>query len=730
MGKRREKEAAEPAGAVAGGRNPRRERWRTGAWGAVSFLGAVLLAPTVAAQEKTLPSVSVTADSLDPDDARAPAVSTATKTAIPARDVPQTIESIEVSKFKTYGVNDLSVMLQGVAGVETFYDARGEGVMIRGFEASYGDFYRDGIRESGQLRRSTANIERIEVLKGPSSVLYGRGAGGGIVNMISRQASFDAVSSVGLRGGSWHNLGATVDINRVLSPNVAARLTVDREQGHSFRDGIRNRNTMVSPSILIDNHRGLSWMLQYTYDNVWRVPDRGPSYENMPAGVSLRNGFAHPGDFMEDRLNMVRSVLNYQFHPDWGLRWTAAHRKASQDFDHYYAGTYCNEAGVTSTGSNCSWPGRVRQNYAWQETSNTTRTQMLDLTGKAELLGMKHDLLFGIELTDEERHPLLFSTASSSSYIDPYDPPGIGGWTPRPVRGAPTQHNRHKAESRAFYLQDMIAVTPQVKALVGARYDSYDFRSTNQLNGQARDFSGSAWSPRAGIVWQPLRDHSFYLSWSKSYAPYGGRGMLTMDTAPDAVFDNEPQFSRQYEVGVKSDWLDGGLSTHVALYDLRKYNIRYRPDPIDDPYNWAVRGSEGSRGIELGATGRVTSSVYLRASLGFQDSKVREDVDEPSNVGLHLSNTGRYNGSLFARYVPSSRWYGEAGVSYAGSRWANAANTVELPGYARWDASVGWRPLPWTVTLAVSNLFDKAYWRSNAMPGMPRTVLLSASYLF
>ena len=143
-----------------------------------------------------------------------------------------------------------------------------------------------------------------------------------------------------------------------------------------------------------------------------------------------------------------------------------------------------------------------------------------------------------------------------------------------------------------------------------------------------------------------------------------------------------------------------------------------------------MRGSEGSRGVEIGATGRVTSSLYVRASLGLQDSKVREDVTAPGNVGLHLANTGRNNGSLFARYVPSSRWYGEAGVSFSSRRWVNSANTIELPGYARWDASVGWRPLPWTFTLAVSNLFDKVYWRSGAMPGMPRTVLLSASYLF
>ena len=174
-------------------------------------------------------------------------VTTATKTYLPPKDIPQAIDTVEVSKSKSYGINDLSIMLDGVPGVSTAYDMRGEGITIRGFEADNNDIFRDGIRESGQVRRSTANVERIEILKGPASVLYGRGSGGGIINMISKQARFDAGSSVSLRGGSWQNVGGTVDVNHVLNRHVAMRLTADREQAHSFRHGIRNRNTMCRP---------------------------------------------------------------------------------------------------------------------------------------------------------------------------------------------------------------------------------------------------------------------------------------------------------------------------------------------------------------------------------------------------------------------------------------------------------------------------------------------------
>ena len=124
-----------------------------------------------------------------------------TRNGLKKKDIPQTIDTIDVQKYKIYGSNDLSVMLQGT----TSYDTRGDGITLRGFSADSGDIYRDGIRESGQVRRSTANIERIEILKGPASVLYGRSAGGGVVNMVSKYANFDSKSSVGTYVGSYDN---------------------------------------------------------------------------------------------------------------------------------------------------------------------------------------------------------------------------------------------------------------------------------------------------------------------------------------------------------------------------------------------------------------------------------------------------------------------------------------------------------------------------------------------
>ncbi|MFT3721459.1 MAG: TonB-dependent siderophore receptor [Pseudorhodoferax sp.] len=679
-----------------------------------------MLAGQAGAEEAavTLPTVQVTGSQYDPDDVRPEGVTTATKTYLPPKDIPQTIDTLEVNKYKSYGINDLSIMLDGVPGVNTNYDMRGEGVMIRGFSADSGDIYRDGVRESGQVRRSTANVERIEILKGPASVLYGRSSGGGIVNMVSKQARFDVKSSVTLRGGSWENFGGTIDINHVVNPNVVVRLTADREQAHSFRSGIRNRNEMVSPSILVDTRKGLRWTAQYTWDNVWRVPDRGPSYSSLPAGVSRRTGFQHPGDYVEDRLRVLRSDLAYDFNPQWSLRWVASHRTANQDFDHYFGGSY--NAGT----------GLIRPNYAWQVTNNRTTANTLDLTGKFKTGGVEHDLLAGLEISEERRRPQVFGTVAAAFSYDPFNP-NPSSWPDRPARVDPTQNNLHKGEAQAVYVQDLISLTPHWKVLAGLRHDRFKFHSTNYVDNIARGYDGSSTSPRIGVIWQPVPEQSLYASYSKSYSPYGGRGILTVSADPTAVYDDAPQYSRQVEVGLKSDWLPGGmLSTQVAVYELEHYNIRYRPDPDNDPYTWGVRGTERSRGIEFSAAGRVAPNWYVRGGVAFMSAKVARDLQTPANEGKYLTNTAKRNGNVFLRYAPPGPWYGEIGVTHTSARWLNAANTSELPGYTRWDAMLGWRSAPWTVTAAVSNLFDAEYWRSSAMPGAPRSFLLSANYQF
>ncbi|RRD56892.1 TonB-dependent receptor [Comamonadaceae bacterium OH2545_COT-014] len=636
-----------------------------------------------------------------------------TRNQLSVKEVPQTVDVLDIQKNKNYGTNDLSSILEGNAGIDATYDMRGESIFIRGFQADGSDIYRDGVRESGQVRRSTANIERVEILKGPSSVLYGRSAGGGVINMVSKFANFTPRRSVGLAYGSWANRSATFDINQVINPGVAVRLTGEVAKANSWRSTVHTKGYMLSPSITVRAGR-LAWTGQYTWDSARRVPDRTPTrdvYEAM--GISFRQGFARPGDFVRDDLRVLRSDLSYALGNQWDLRWQLARRSASQNFDHYFGGAYDATRRL------------LYQSYSWQETSNKTLSSALTLNGRVKTGALEHKLSLGLDLAREERNPTL--TTLRNQPIDPFAAPST--WSRIHPRPAATLANRHRAPSLGLFVQDLIALRPDVKVLLGGRYDRYKFRSTN-IRGQSAAYSGSSFSPNLGVVWDITPEHTAYASWNKSFAPYGGRGYLGVDIADAATFNADPEESRQIEVGLKSEWLDRQLSTTLSLYNLEHRNIRYRPDP-DDLTRWAVRGKERSRGIELSAIGRLHPQWYVRGSLGLMSAKILEDRATPARVGRSLNNTARVSSNLFVRYAPRP-WYAEVGVTHLGKRhyWSNQGVEEHLPGFTRVDAMLGFNRASWTFTAAVQNVFNKQYWRSSAMPGSPRAIMVKASYEF
>ncbi|MDH1518331.1 TonB-dependent siderophore receptor [Acinetobacter johnsonii] len=662
-----------------------------------------------------------------------------TRNGLKKKDIPQTIDTIDVQKYKIYGSNDLSVMLQGTPGVSTSYDMRGDGITLRGFSADSGDIYRDGIRESGQVRRSTANIERIEILKGPASVLYGRSAGGGVVNMVSKYANFDSKSSVGTYVGSYDNYGATADINQVLNDNWAVRLTGEYGEADSFRSGIDSKIEMISPSFTYKNDdETLTWTTQYTYDKLGRVPDRGPSYSILPAGTSIKTGFAQKGDYVDDVLQVIRTDVKYQYAPNWNFHWALSYRQAYQNFDNFFGGTYCNNnLTLEATPKACTWNGYIRQSYAWQETMNKTITNTFDISGSFKTGTIEHQLLVGADVSREDRSPKLGNYSSGTGvpryygFINPYNPADQYNTLPSSERLPVTSDNHHVGESMGFFVQDLISLTPELKMMLGMRYDQYNFKSTNNIQNLSKQYDDTTFSPNIGFVWQPSEQHSFYTSYNKSFAPYGGRGNISVDVNTDPkYYDAEPQYNEQYEIGVKSDWLDQRLNTQLSVYDIRKKNIRYQPDAKEQPFLWSVGGEHQAKGLEFSFIGRVLDNLFVRGGYGYTDTEVKKDKEKPENVGNVLANTSKNTGNLFVRYLPTEKLYGEVGVTYVGSYYPNINNLTKMDGFNRVDAAIGYNADPWNLTLAVSNLNNKEYWRSDSMPGTPRSFLMRLNYQF
>lgn len=690
----------------------------------LSALIASLMAASAAGAETdtysaTLPTVKVTGQAdtsilkgyINYDEA------TATRNGQTVKETPQSIDILGIQKNKNYGTNDLSSILEGNAGIDAAYDMRGESIFLRGFQADASDIYRDGVRESGQVRRSTANIERVEVLKGPASVLYGRTNGGGIINMVSKQANFKADRSIGAAYGSYAARSLNADINHVFNDNVAIRLNAETGHANSFRSGIDGHSNMISPSIAVKLDNGLSWVGQYTYDKAERTPDRGPEkseYDKM--GIAYDRGFAHPNDFAEDTLQVWRSDLSYAFNPDWRINWNLAHRRASQDFDHFYAGTFDTQTGL------------LRRNYAWQQTDNKTLSSNLTLNGDFDTGSISNHLTVGFDYSRENRNPTLGYKRDFTRDINPADPaswPASGRLLPATTR------NRHQADSYGLFVQNIFGLTPKLKVVTGGRLDRYRFESTDIKN-NTLGYSRSAFSPNLGLVWDINPTHTFYAGYNKGYSPYGGQSYLGVNTTDPSVFNASPEFSRQYEAGVKSSWFDNRFSTTLAAYQLERYNIRYRPDAQKDPYTWAVAGKHRSRGIELSALGQLVPKLYLRGSLGVMQAKIVDDAQRPERKGRHLSNTSNITGNLFFRYTPTERFYTEAGITGSGKRYNYKTDGTEnhTAGFARVDALAGWNHKNLNLTLGVHNLLNRKYWRSNSMPAAPRTLTAKVNYRF
>ena len=636
------------------------------------------------------------------------------------KQTPQTIETIDIQKNRNYGTNDLSSILEGNAGIDASYDMRGESIKIRGFSVDGGDIYRDGVRDSGQIRRSTANVERVEILKGPASILYGRSDGGAVVNLVSKKANFTPVYKVSGRYGSWSRWGLGADVNHVVNNQLAIRLTTDSERGKSWREGIKYKNFMISPSVIVTNQSGdVSFEAQYTYDNAWRIPDRMPKkVEYDKLGIDYKKGFSHDGDFTEDKLHFFRTELNAELAKELNLKWVFGYRKASQNFDHFFNGEAVSN--------------KLIQNYAKQETDNETISNAFTLTKELNFDRFKHNIEVGYDNSIETRHPRLWYNGKHKQDINPYA--SRGSWTSN--RNVPfTTDNKHRAINHGVFFEDLISLDDTYRLMLGGRFDFYKFKTRN-IKDQTNSYTGDSFSPRVGFLWDFMSDHTAYISYSQSFAPYGGRGNIGISTEDTSKLDLKPQNNIQYEIGLKSTWADNRFSSNIAIFQIEHKNIRYQPDSKNNPYVWAQRGKEQSRGIELNILGQIYENLYLRSSLGYMRAIIVSDKSNPLNEKLSLNNTTDWQGNVFLRYAKNDKWYVESGVTGYSKRYSYQVNKTSvtdqhLPGFVRLDASAGYNFNKHAqITLAINNILNKKYWRSDSRPGDERSFMMNFHYNF
>ncbi|MFM1694302.1 TonB-dependent receptor [Aeromonas salmonicida] len=640
-------------------------------------------------------------------------VATATRTNTPAKLVPQAIDSVKASELTAFGQPTLSEALTGIPGVNASGDTRFDSVNIRGFSAS-NDFYLDGFRDDMQYTRDLGNIERVEVLKGPAAVLYGRGSTGGIINRVSKKPQKGQESSVTALVGSFDTRRVAADLNAEAGERVQLRLNLAQEDKDSFRNDVTSKRTLLAPSANWEISDKLNWLVQYERNAHDRTPDRGiPGVNGRPADVPKEYVYSDTRrDFIDDVAQSTRSRLSWDINDQWQLRQQLGYSTLDSQFDNTY---------VTSVKGDQVTRARWQQDLKANSLISNTETEGQLQTGPVE-----HRLLIGLEQNWQERTPKLYQNASPIPAGNLYDPGSLPTYD-----GAMklSSDANHKVRGYGLYLQDQLSLGDW-HLVGGLRRDDFTVTSRrNDLN-KEETLSVTSLSPRLGLVWNPLEDHAFYTSYSKTFTPVGGE--LIGITPGDKNNSLDPQNTRLYEGGVKSDWLDGRLATTLSLYRLEMYNKRSK-DPLD-PTKVTLTGLQRTDGIELSARAQLTDELYLRGGIAIQDAEqVKADADLQ---GKRPMNVSRQNGQLFAGYESGQQgWFGETGVTAVGDRFADNANTTTLPGYARFDARAGYRWQQWEAQLSAENLTDHDYFvsatsASQILPGTPRQLNLSAAYRF
>lgn len=682
-------------------------------------VAAVFVPAAAYSQETQLPQVEVTASNAPAAPAfRVPSVVSATKTETPLLDIPQTVNAVEQTLIREQRVVRMHDALRNVPGV---FAAGGEGrrdqFSIRGFSAEL-DMYADGIRDTASYR-DFSNIERVEVLKGPAAMLFGRGSAGGIINRVTKKPTAETVREIQATFGSDDFKRAEWDLGGALAAGADFRLTGAYEQGGMFRDQLKNELANLAGSVGFKLAPATTLLAQFEWQHHERTPDRGvPSLNGKPAPVAISNFYGELFDYGE------RDVLNGGLTLDHVIsgdtRFKAALRMNTMELDAVNTRSTGLTAGSTMVARNTTrFPKEREFGFAQAE-----------LTHKLDLGATRHLLLAGYEHGWQKGHLQVWQvTAPSISLHNP------AYTAPAPVftDASKTYDTRFTGTTDAVYLQDQITLSPRWKAVVGTRYDIFDQRQeaglANKVQVAAMQRTDRAWSPRAGLIYQPDAATSWYVSGSRSFQPKADDLLFTKTADTNLA----PTEATQYEFGNKNEFFGGRLAVNAALYHITMTNVA-TADPANPGQTIQV-GEERHQGFEIDASGELPGGWRVYGGATWLDPRVTKSNDTPSTVGHRSANVPRQAANLWVSKDLGDGWRAGLGAYYVGQRYAAVDNTVALPSYTRLDAAISYSTKAVELALNLRNLADRVYYESatnnfQLAPGAPRSAMLTARYAF
>jgi iron complex outermembrane receptor protein len=696
---------------------------------------ATILSLQLTENQQELTEVTVTAPSTNPRRYAEPVSEIGTRTNARLLDVPQAIQAVPQQVLRDQQAQTLTEALQNVAGVTTY-----SGYMdyvLRGFRTNFingANFTTNGVRgvfyDFSQVP-PLYNVERIEVVKGPASVLFSAAAPGGVINTVTKQPLAQPAYAASLTYGSFGQRRATADATGPLGARgrLRYRAIVGYEKANSFRDYQHSENVYLAPSLSYVGERAqVTAEVNYQAENATVGYDRGLVATTRPDGsynfdaVPLSWSRNDPGDHTTRRSLSAQLDYRQQLGATTSLR--SLLRYSQYHFRNFQYDSYGPPV-------NDSITDRLYEVYPIDFYSLNSNTF---LTTERQTGAIKHTLVVGFDV-GVYRNPYSYNiyAAPSISLYNPdrsFDNPATFPLT--------YQINvRDRNVVLGTYVQDQLALGEHWKALLALRYDNYRYVvNFDQLVPPAteqRITQNAALLPRVGLVYQPTATTSLYTSFTESFNPNADNYTLGIQGGPF-----KPEKGVQYEVGAKQEWAGGRVVSTLTAYQITKTNVLV-PDPTDPlGLRQNSRGEARSRGVELTLQGQLTADLSAVANYAYNQAIITQD-NNPDNVGNGLPNAARHVGNAWLKYTASRgplRGLGlGGGGNFSSRKVIEGPQDLRLPGYVSYEAAVSYTYGGATLALNAYNLANTRNFSGGYSQGVlyvqpPRSFRLQLSYRF
>lgn len=726
----------------------------------IFFTGTAAFAET---SEVNLPQVDVTAprisDTQPVKGYNAKKSSSSTRTDTELRDTPQAITVIPQDLIKDQSIQSISQAIQYVPGVQA---AQGEGnrdaLIFRG-NATTGDFFLDGLRDDVQTYRDFYNTDRLEVLKGPNGMAFGRGGAGGAINRVTKQAGWTPISELIASYGAYDQKRIAGDYGQAINDEVAFRINAVYEDSGSYREGVDLERFGITPTVTIRPDDKTKIVLSTEYFKDKRTADRGvPALENAagqprlnrrPFDIGNTDRFFGSADLSPTETETVAFNASIEHGFDNGIAVKNSTRYAN--YNKFYQNVFADS--TVATNGNFTVRGYL------DTTDRENFINQTDLTYTANWGSVEHKLLAGLELatqdTDNSRLSAFFNnnftTTGTQVTLNANNASEIGN-TPVSFRANLINTNNAFRDNTStvnvvgFYAQDQIKLSQHWQAIVGLRHDrfttDFDGSRSNGAGGlinESFNVTDTFLSPRAGLIFKPVEAVSIYTNYSVSYVPRAGDQLTSLTVTTAAL---KPEKFINYEIGAKWD-VNPSLALTAAVYKLDRENVQIT-DPNNTGQSILVDGQE-TKGIELGVAGDITNKWSIFGGIALQDGEISEtqiNTTTPADTilkGADLAQTPTRTLSLWNKYEINDMWAVALGIVSTSDRYAAVPSVTQstlLPGYTRYDAAIyGKFSEKLRLQVNLENLTNKEYAlfahnNQNITPGSPLTGRATLIYSF